>query len=492
MITTTTLYTFGEMKQLLNANLENIFNIVSPDGKKFEVVPKNFDINKFDVLDTGYKASAVPGTVAGLLDAHAYFGKLELKEVLAPAIAQAAAGINVTYDLHKAIESTPRLYDDLESKRIYFKNDTAIKENSILKLPDLANTLSLISQYGKDGFYKGETAQKIIKAMNENGGLMDLEDFSQYKAHVRSPISTEYRGHKVFTAGPPSGGGITLLTALNILSFFDLGKYKSNSIATYHLFSEALRRGHNNRSSEVGDPDFYNVPVDKLLSKERTKEFVKSIKYNKASKASSIKPLTVINESRDTTHYSIIDSEGNAVSNTYTLGASFGSGVTIPGTGILMNNQMNNLMYRDGNVAVEGRRVSPGNRFSPGKRPMSTMAPVMIFNQDNELSLITGSPGGSYIPGAILRVVTGVIDFDLSIGDATMLPRVHKDWPYKGIDYEKTLSSDIVKGLKRMGHKTSSNKTMGSTQSIHIVDGVRYGYADLRRPNASVSLQKTN
>ena len=479
-------------KSPLNANLENIFDIVSPDGKKFEVVPKNFDVNKFDVLDTGYKASAVPGTVAGLLDAHAYFGKLELKEVLAPVIAQASGGINVTYDLHKAIESTPRLYDDLESKRIYFKNDAAIKENSILKLPDLANTLSLISQYGKDGFYKGETAKKIIKAMNDNGGLMDLEDFSQYKAHVRSPISTEYRGHKVFTAGPPSGGGITLLTALNILSFFELGKYKSNSIATYHLFSEALRRGHNNRSSEVGDPDFYNVPVDKLLSKQRTKELVKSIKYNKASKASSIKPLSVINESRDTTHYSIIDSEGNAVSNTYTLGASFGSGVTIPGTGILMNNQMNNLMYRDGNVAVEGRRVSPGNRFKPGKRPMSTMAPVMIFNQDNELSLITGSPGGSYIPGAILRVITGVIDFDLSVGDATMLPRVHKDWPYTGIDYEKTLSSDVVKGLKRMGHKTSSNKTMGSTQSIHIVDGVRYGYADLRRPNASVSLQKTN
>ena len=345
---------------------------------------------------------------------------------------------------------------------------------------------------GKDGFYKGTTAKKIIQAMNINGGLMKLEDFGQYKAEIRSPISTEYRGNKVFTAGPPSGGGITLLTSLNILSFFELEKYKSNSIATYHLFSEALRRGHNNRSSEVGDPDFYNVPVDQLLSKERTKELVKSIKYNKASKASSIKPLSIINESRDTTHYSVIDSEGNAVSNTYTLGASFGSGVTIPGTGILMNNQMNNLMYRSGNVAVEGRGVSPGNRFKPGKRPMSTMAPVMVFNKNNELSLITGSPGGSYIPGAILRVLTGVIDFNLSIGDATMLPRVHKDWPYTGIDYEKTLSSDIVKGLNRMGHKTSSNKTMGSTQSIHIVDGVRYGYADLRRPNASVSVQKTN
>ena len=479
-------------KSPLNSNLENIFNIFSSSGEKYEVVPKNFDTNKFDVLDKGYKASAVPGTVAGLLDAHAYFGKLELSEVLAPVIAQASNGIVVSYDLHKAIESTPRLYDDLESRRIYFKNDTVIEENSILKLPDLAKTLSLISKNGKGGFYKGETAKKIIEAMNNNGGLMKLEDFAQYKAEIRSPISTEYRGNKVFTAGPPSGGGITLLTALNILSFFELEKYKSNSIETYHLFSEALRRGHNNRSSEVGDPNYYDVPIDKLLSKERTKELVQSIKYNKASRASSIKPLSIINESRDTTHYSIIDSEGNAVSNTYTLGASFGSGVTIPGTGILMNNQMNNLMYRSGNVAVEGRGVSPGNRFKPGKRPMSTMAPVMVFDKNNDLTLITGSPGGSYIPGAILRVLTGVIDFNLSIGDATMLPRVHKDWPYTGIDYEKTLSSDIVKGLNRMGHKTSSNKTMGSTQSIHIVDGVRYGYADLRRPNASVSAQTTN
>ena len=476
----------------LNANLENIFNIYNSGEKQYEVVPKNFDENKFDVLETGYKASAIPGTVAGLLEAHANFGRLELKEILAPVIAQATNGIKVTYDLHKAIESTPRLYSDLESRRIYFNKKKPIKENSLIKLPDLANTLSLIATHGKDGFYKGETAKKIVEAMNKNNGLMSLEDFNNYKVYVRTPISTEYRGNRVFTAGPPSGGGITLLTALNILSYFDMSKYKNNSIQTYHLFSEALRRGHNNRSSEVGDPIFYDVPVNELLSKERTKELVRSIKLNKASKASSIKPLSVINESRDTTHYSVIDSEGNAVSNTYTLGSSFGSGVTIPGTGILMNNQMNNLMYREGDVAVEGRGVSVGNRFKPGKRPMSTMAPVMVFNKDSQLTLITGSPGGSYIPGAILRVVTGVIDFDLSIGDATMLPRVHKDWPYIGIDYEKTLSSDIVKGLNMLGHKTSPNKTMGSTQSIQIIDGIRYGYADLRRPNASVAVQAVN
>ena len=473
----------------LNSNLEELFNIINTSDKPFKTIPKNFDDNKFDILDIGYKASAIPGTVAGLLEAHANFGKLELNQILDPVIKLANEGIRVTYDLHKAIESTPRLSFDQESKNIYFKDNLPIKENSILKLNDLANTIFLISKNGRDGFYKGVTAKKIVKAMNTNGGFFTLKDLESYRPYIRAPIATNYRNNKVFTAGPPSGGGITLLTSLNILNQFNLKNFKSNSLPTYHLLSEAIRRGHNNRSSEVGDPLFYDVPTNELLSTKRIKELKKTINLNKASKASVIKPLSVINESRDTTHYSIIDSEGNAVSNTYTLGASFGSGVTIPGTGILLNNQMNNLMYKSGDVSKEGRGVSIGNRFKPGKRPMSTMAPVMIFNQKNELTLITGSPGGSYIPAAILRVITGVIDFDLSIGDATMLPRVHKDWPYIGIDYEKTLSSDIVYGLKKMGHKTVSNKTMGSTQSIHIVNGIRYGYADLRRPNASVSVQ---
>lgn len=473
----------------LNSNLEELFNIINTSDKPFKTIPKNFDDNKFDILDIGYKASAIPGTVAGLLEAHANFGKLELNQILDPVIKLANEGIRVTYDLHKAIESTPRLSFDQESKNIYFKDNLPIKENSILKLNDLANTISLISKNGRDGFYKGVTAKKIVKAMNTNGGFFTLKDLESYRPYIRAPLATNYRNNKVFTAGPPSGGGITLLTSLNILNQFNLKNLKSNSLPTYHLLSEAIRRGHNNRSSEVGDPLFYDVPTNELLSTKRIKELKKTINLNKASKASVIKPLSVINESRDTTHYSIIDSEGNAVSNTYTLGASFGSGVTIPGTGILLNNQMNNLMYKSGDVSKEGRGVSIGNRFKPGKRPMSTMAPVMIFNQKNELTLITGSPGGSYIPAAILRVITGVIDFDLSIGDATMLPRVHKDWPYIGIDYEKTLSSDIVYGLKKMGHKTVSNKTMGSTQSIHIVNGIRYGYADLRRPNASVSVQ---
>ena len=200
-------------KSPLNSNLENIFEIINNTGKPYITVPKDFDYDLFDVLDEGYKASALPGTVAGLLDAHSRFGKLTLKEVLTPVIKQASDGIVVSYDLHKAIESTPRLLKDPESKRIYFKNNKPIKENSILKLPDLAQTISLIAENGKDGFYKGMTAKKIQEAMKNNNGLLSLQDLSEYKAYIRKPISTEYRGNKVFTAGPPSGGGITLLNS---------------------------------------------------------------------------------------------------------------------------------------------------------------------------------------------------------------------------------------------------------------------------------------
>jgi gamma-glutamyltranspeptidase/glutathione hydrolase len=470
----------------LNSNIRNIFNLRknAPDS-----APINFNNKKFDIVRYGYHAPAIPGTVAGLLDAHSNFGLLPLEEILEPVINMAKEGILVSYDLSKAIESTPQLKNDPESKKIYFVDDKPLPENYLMKRPDLANTISLISKNGKNGFYKGEVAKKFIDAMKSNKGLFEFQDLDSYKADIRMPIAGSYRKNMVFTAGPPSGGGITLLTALNVLSFFDLKKYKSNSIYTYHLLSEALRRGHNNRSHFVGDPDYFDVPVEKLLSKERTIELTKSINMKKASKSTSIKPLNHVEEGRNTTHFSILDSDGNAVSNTYTLGYSFGSGVTIPGTGVLLNNQMNNFAYSYGDKEERGRAASFGNKFEPGKKPMSTMAPVMVFNKKNELSLITGSPGGSLIPAAILRVLTGVIDFDLNIGEATMLTRVHKDWPALGIRYENTLTPIVVKRLRDMGHGAKSDKTMGSTQSIHIIDGVNYGYSDLRRPGAGVSIQ---
>ena len=464
----------------LNSNIKDIFN------KK---LPRDYKRTNFDLVKKGYKASAIPGSVAGLLDAHSAFGKLPLSKILEPVIKQAEEGISVTYDLHKAIESSDQLREDAESKKIYFINDQPLPVGSLMKRPDLASTFKEISKSGKSGFYEGVIAQKFIDAMKANNGFFTLEDFKTYKPVMTSPIVGSYRENLVFTAGPPSGGGVVLLTSLNMLSFFDLSKFGSNSAKTYHLLGESLRRGHNNRSHQVGDPSKYNVPIKTLLSKNRMKELAKGLNMTKATPSSKVKPLRVVNESRDTTHYSIVDSDGNAVSNTYTLGYSFGSGVTIPGTGILMNNQMNNFAYRYGDSSIQGRVASPGNKFEPGKRPMSTMAPSMVFNKEGQLTLITGSPGGSYIPAAILRVISGVVDFNLNIGEATMLPRVHKDWPYTGLDYENTISSDVINILDGMGHKPESNKTMGSTQSIHVVDGVRYGYADLRRPNAAVSIQ---
>ena len=444
---------------------------------------------RWERVDYTYLASGVPGTVYGLLEAHKNFGKLDLKEIMKPVIEQAENGIIVSSDLNYVIEVTPKLKSDQESLSIYFKNGEPLKEFSTMKRPDLANTFREISKYGIKGFYEGAIAEKIVEAMNANGGLITYEDLKDYKSFFRMPIAINYKGHKVFTAAPPSGGGITLLTALNILNNINIKKYKSDSTKTYHFLAESLRRGHNNRSHFVGDPDYFDVPISELLSAKRTKELITSIDSNKASSIDQVIPYKPRKESKDTTHFSIIDKDGNAVSNTYTLGLSFGSGVTIPGTGILMNSQMNNFAYRYGDKTDIGRGASPGNKFEPGKKPMSTMAPTIIFDKDDKLFLVTGSPGGSDIPAAILRVITGVIDFNLDIGEATMLPRIHKDWPYEGLEHERAVSRDIVRRLKGMGHKTEYETTIGSTQSIHIVDGVINGFADLRRPNAGVSVQ---
>ena len=464
----------------LNTNLELLLNQTQP-----------LDFKNLNYINTqeGYLAAATPGTVYGLLTAHEKFGKLPLKEILQPVIKIAREGILVSQDLHFAISKASQLKKDPESKRIYFKNDKPLAINSKMMRPDLANVIEVIAQNGIKGFYSGEIAQKFSDAMRANKGFIEANDLKIYEAKITQPISIEYRGSTIVTSGPPSGGGITLLTALKILENFDLKKYKKNSANTYHLLAESLRGGHNNRSHFIGDPAFYDVPLTDLLSQKRINSLSKKINFESAVPADEVKPLEIKNESRDTTHYSIIDNQGNAVSNTYTLGSSFGSGVTIPGTGILLNNQMRNFAYKYGDKSEIGRAASPGNKFKPGKRPMSTMAPVMVFNDQGNLSLITGSPGGSYIPAAILRIITGILDFDLNIGEATMLPRIHKDWPYEGLDYETVISSDTLIKLKSLGHKTILNKTIGSTQSIQVIDGIKYGYADLRRPNASVSIQ---
>ena len=442
--------------------------------------------NNYDQRRYGYKASGVPGTVAGLLQTHDRYGKLPLKKILQPVIKQAQKGIQVSYDLNQAIGSADQINLDSESENIYYQNGDPVKEHLVMKRPDLAWTFREIARNGEEAFYTGSIAKKIVQAMKQNGGYISAKDLKEYKPRFAEPIQTTYRNHKVLAHPPPAGGAAVLLEGLNILENFDTAKVGPNSASFLHLFAEALQRGHMDRSRYMGDPQFYGVPIKKIISKERAKSLAKSINFQEATPPEALNPDSLFQEGENTTHYSIIDKHGNVVSNTYTLGYSFGSGVTIPGTGILLDNQMNNFAYQYGNPEVIDRSASIGNRFEPGKRPMT---PIIIFNEKNELKLITGSPGGALIPAAVLRVVTGIIDFDLNLGEATMLPRLHKDWPYKNLRLEKGFSKDTLQILESYGHELEESKTMGSTQSILISSKGKEGFADLRRPNAGVAIQ---
>ena len=445
--------------------------------------------NNYDQRRYGYKASGVPGTVAGLIQTHERYGKLPLRRILKPVINQARKGLDVSYDLNQAIGSANQIALDVESTNIYLKDNDPILEHSKMIRKDLAWTINEIAKNGDEAFYEGSIAKKIIQAMNEHGGYISAKDLREYQPRFSEPIKTTYRGLTVFAHPPPAGGAAVLLESLNILENFPVTDMGAQSAQFLHLLAEALQRGHMDRSRFMGDPEFYDVPIQKIISKKRASTLAKEINLASVTPPGDLNPNSLFYEGENTTHYSIVDKDGNAVSNTYTLGYSFGSGVTIPGTGILMDNQMNNFAYRYGEEGIIDRSASEGNKFEPGKRPMSTMTPVIVFDENNALKLISGSPGGALIPAAVLRVITGIIDFDLNLGEATMLPRIHKDWPYESLRIEKGISSDTKKVLESFGHELEESKTMGSTQSILISSQGIEGYADLRRPNAGVAIQ---
>ena len=445
--------------------------------------------NNYDQRRYGYKASGVPGTVAGLIQTHERYGKLPLRRILKPVINQARKGLDVSYDLNQAIGSANQIALDVESTNIYLQDNDPILEHSKMIRKDLAWTINEIAKNGDEAFYEGSIAKKIIQAMNEHGGYISAKDLREYQPRFSEPIKTTYRGLTVFAHPPPAGGAAVLLESLNILENFPVTDMGAQSAQFLHLLAEALQRGHMDRSRFMGDPEFYDVPIQKIISKKRASTLAKEINLASVTPPGDLNPDSLFYEGENTTHYSIVDKDGNAVSNTYTLGYSFGSGVTIPGTGILMDNQMNNFAYRYGEEGIIDRSASEGNKFEPGKRPMSTMTPVIVFDENNALKLISGSPGGALIPAAVLRVITGIIDFDLNLGEATMLPRIHKDWPYESLRIEKGISSDTKKVLESFGHELEESKTMGSTQSILISSQGIEGYADLRRPNAGVAIQ---
>jgi gamma-glutamyltranspeptidase/glutathione hydrolase len=433
----------------------------------------------WDKLTFGPAASAIPGTVAGLYEAWKRYGSKSWEELLQPAYDLAFDGFPVSTDLNFALELAGKvLAATPASAAVYIRPDgNAWQPGQLLVQKDLANSIQLIQKGGAEAFYKGDLAQKIVKAFQESGRQITLEDMAAYLVRERDPVSTTYRGKKIISMPPSSAGGLTLIQMFNMLSNFDVGKMKAGSARHLHLLAEVMKRAAANRRAYIGDPDFVDVPIEAYISKELADSMAASINMLKAAKVEDIGPAPMGGpESRDTTHYSVMDQHGNAVSNTYTLGYSFGSGWVAEGTGILFDNQMRNFYISNYENGPAG--------YAPGKRMISTMTPTIVLDENDQLFIVTGTPGGGRIINTILQLLVNVIDFDMNIAEATHRPRIQQGWNSQTLRLEDGFSPDTIDILAKMGHEVVFEDTMGSTQSILFKDKKFYGSADSRRPNA--------
>ena len=438
-----------------------------------------------NVVKFGHLVNAVPGSVAGLLKAHEVHGSLPLSILLKPAIRLAKNGFEVTHDLNYVLTwgAESLLKNQVSKEKFYDQSEEAISVKSLFKQPILAKTLFMISKKGKEVFYDGEIANWISSESLSNGGLITLDDMASYEAKSRTPIETDYRGYRIVSMPPAASGGLVLLQTLNILENFNLKESGHNSAETIHILSEAMQRAFADRAEYHGDPDFYDVPVKQMLNKEYASDRAGSILDRRTPDGEIFKgELKQYDESPDTTHFSIIDSNGNAVSNTYTLGSSFGSGVTIEKGGFLMNNQMRNFSHFYGQEDAE-YGTSEANRLEPGKRMISTQTPTFVFRPNGDLMMILGSPGGGKIPNVITQVISNVIDHNMSFSEAVMAPRINQRLEGK-LQLESGFSPDTTKLLIEKGHELETSKTMGSVQAIFLDQELIFGVADTRRPGA--------
>ena len=441
------------------------------------------DLSRYHGLAVG-----VPGTVAGLLKALEDHGTMSRGQVMAPAIALAENGIEVTAGLSESLTAlSERLQKWPSTKKIFFKPDgSAYQPGERLKQPELAKSLKLIAAQGADGFYKGETASKLVKAVNEAGGSMSLQDLANYEAIAREPVKGDYRGYEIVSMPPPSSGGIHIVQILNILEGYPLKEYGQNSAQTIHLMAEAMQLAYADRAEYLGDSDFINVPASGLTSEAYADKLRTLINPDKATPASTIKannPLPY--ESDQTTHFSVVDKDGNAIANTYTLNFSYGTGLVADGTGILLNNEMDDFSAKPGVPNGYGLLGGEANAVEANKRPLSSMSPTLVF-KDSKPYIVTGSPGGSRIITTVLQVISNVIDHDMNIAEATHAPRIHDQWLPDEIRIEKALNVDTIKKLESMGHKVSPQSAMGSTQSIMLTPNGVYGSSDPRIVDAAV------
>lgn len=435
----------------------------------------------------GWRASGVPGTVAGLAEAFAKYGsgKVTWAEVIEPARRLAEGHVLTQGAAASMRAAAPLLSRFEESKRIYLNGGAGWQAGDTWRQPELAATLARLQANGPREFYEGVTAERISTAMEANQGTIRLADLRNYRAIERVPLRQTYRGYEVVSLAPPSSGGIALLQMLAMIEPFDVRALGQDSAAKYHLFHEVMRRAFRDRIEYLGDPGFVDVPVARLLDRSYLKARMSTFDPLKATPSAAVKPgLEVPHESRETTHYSVVDAQGNAVSNTYTLRNSFGSGVTIPGTGLLMNNIMDDLASKVGAPNALGLIQGPANAIEPGKRAVSSITASMVF-KDGKLLLVTGSPGGPTIINTVFQVITNVIDFQMPVMQAVEAPRIHHQWMPDQLEYERFgMSTDTVAALRAMGHTPAERASyQGEAETIMIdpVSGLRLGASDPRQ-----------
>ncbi len=443
-----------------------------------------------DASTVGYRASGVPGTVAGLVLALQKFGTLSLARVMEPAIALARDGVHLSFYESESLRQSRRLLDRFpESRRVYLRDGNPYSEGDLFVQPDLAKTLGLIARNGEKEFYQGSIARIIAEDMSAHGGLVNFDDLRTYRPVLRKPLEGTYRSYRIISMPSPSSGGTVLLEMLNVLEGYPLSRYGAGSSRSLHLMAETMKRAFADRAEFLGDGDFVKRPTAGLISKRYAAQLRSTIDPYIAADASSIghgNPAGY--ESEQTTHFSIVDKDGNAVANTYTLNGGFGSGVTIPGTGILMNNEMDDFASKPGVPNSYGLIQGEANAIAPGKRPLSAMTPTFVL-RDDRLFMVVGSPGGPTIINTVLQTIVNVIDFGMTIQEAVDAPRIHHQWMPDRLLMERTgFADDVVQALRARGQRVEIRGTIGDCQSI-LIDpgtGVRLGAADPREDGKAI------
>ncbi|EDC2907814.1 gamma-glutamyltransferase [Campylobacter jejuni] len=424
-----------------------------------------------DASTIGYLAAGVPGTVKGMSAMLDRYGTMKLKDLMAPAIKLAEKGYLINDRQEQTMLEAKDMFKEFPSSSKYFlkKDGSTYKSGDLFVQKDLAKTLKLIAKEGPDAFYKGKIADLIAADMAKNKGIITKEDLAQYQAIWRKPVEGTYRGYDIISMSPPSSGGAHIIEILNIMENANIENLGFASSKTLHIMAEAMRQAYADRSEYMGDPDFVKIPLDKLTSKEYAKEIYAKIPKDKALPSSKVKPgLGQIHEGHNTTHYSVLDSKGNAVSITYTINASYGSGATVEGAGFLLNDEMDDFSIKPGVPNLYGLVGGEANAIEPKKRPLSSMSPTIIL-KDGKVFMVVGSPGGSRIITTVLQVISNVIDHKMDISTAVESPRFHMQWLPDEIRTEPFgIIKDVQNNLEKMGYKITKEPYMGDVNAIMV------------------------